>query len=87
MEGELALLSCDVQAYPRAHFTWWRRLNELELEPIDFGSESLGPRLIQLGNLLLFERLYRNQSGTYVCSAKNTAGEERLEQDLVIRGE
>jgi len=80
-EGELGLLSCNVQAFPRAQLHWFRRLGELESEQVEPGG-----RFAQVANLLLIRRLHRNDSGAYLCRAKNSAGEQRLELELRVRG-
>lgn len=40
----------------------------------------------QIGSLLLINNVQRNHSGIYVCQAINSAGEERLELELFVRG-
>lgn len=94
MEGELALLSCNVQTFSRAQISWFRRqhsaglnqqaisLNNVDSEPI----VSDYTKYVQLGNLLLINRVNRNDSGLYVCQVKNLMGEERLETELRVRG-
>lgn len=83
LEGELALLSCNVQAFSRYNkISWFRRLNELHSEPIESDLSKFG----QVSSLLLIKRVNRNDSGVYLCSVKNSAGEERLELELQVRG-
>lgn len=76
------MLACNVQAHPRARIQWLRRLNQLLDEPI----ESDHRKYLQVSGLLLINRLHRNDSGTYVCQASNSLGEERLELELLVRG-
>ena len=136
LEGEpLAVLVCQLQAFPRAQIRWFRRLpvqtgsgradeqlaaseqlGETEagaLEPVDLrltlaqslsgatGSATEGQqqrpeqtkqeavaKYSQVepgGHLLLVRRVGRNDSGRYVCVARNVAGEERFEQELQVR--
>lgn len=150
-EGELALLSCNMQSHPRAQFTWFKRLdvggdsgsrrgsdgggsggtgtgNGLESQEqqqllavatsgnlVQINSNLAGGsatitdaaaattmmssllngeqmetramnKYVQVANLLLINRLNRNDSGSYVCLAKNSAGEERQEIELLVRG-
>lgn len=101
-EGELAILACNMQANPRAQVSWFRRVNEIEGEPIYLDVSSNSPtssntnnhnynhnhnkRFVQVGNLLLIHRVSRNDSGPYVCHAKNAVGEGRLEMELMVRG-
>lgn len=79
-EGELALLACSIQSHPRPQFTWFKRQSS-ELRSI--GTSEGGSQ--QVGSLLLLRRVSRNDSGVYVCVAKNEAGEERAELELTVR--
>lgn len=81
-EGELSLLACNMQSFSRASISWFKRLNELESEAI----ETDHVKFAQIAGLLLINRVGRNDSGVYQCQVKNSAGEERLELDLVVKG-
>lgn len=76
------MLSCNVQAFSRAHISWFKRINELQSEPI----ETDNFKFVQLATLLLINNVNRNDSGIYLCSVKNPIGEERLEIELQVRG-
>lgn len=98
LEGELALLSCNVQAFSQAQISWFRRENaQSERSQLDMGGnvnilDSSEPlvsdrvKYAMLGNLLLINRVSRNDSGIYMCQVKNMIGEERLEMELRVRG-
>lgn len=77
------MLACNMHSLSRVQTSWLRRLNELEAEPV----RTEGDKYAQVGHLLLINRLNRNDSGTYICQAKNVLGEERLEMELSVRGE
>lgn len=95
-EGELVLLACHLQAFPRAQISWYKRFNELESVLISAstpGSADRGEdistkwnRFAQVANLLLIKQVERNDSGNYLCQAKNSIGEERAEMSLQVRG-
>lgn len=55
------------------------------LKPVDVDDPKTSG-FAQVSSLLLINRVHRNHSGSYVCQAKNTAGEERLELELLVRG-
>lgn len=93
MEGQLALLACNQQASPKAQVTWSKKVLDYTagatseiLQPIDV-SDPKTSGFAQVSGLLLINRVHRNHSGFYVCQANNSAGEERLEVELLVRGE
>ena len=87
-EGELALLACQLQAFPRAQISWSKRINELESFPLQIESRDAAGELryAQVANLLFIRRAQRNDSGSFLCLARNSAGEERAEVELQVRG-
>lgn len=99
-EGELALLSCNLQAYPKAQVVWFKKFNDLENELVIDGelsrtksgedgnndNNSNMVKYAQLSGLLLIGNVNRNDSGVYVCQVKNSIGEDRLELELLVKG-
>lgn len=84
VEGQLALLACPVQAWPRADFVWYLRGSDQQQQQMMRLDE--GAKYAQVANLLFVHKLNRSDSGTYVCVARNALGEERVELQLHVIG-
>ncbi|XP_023814399.1 hemicentin-1 [Oryzias latipes] len=69
IEGHMASLLCDVQAYPPPEITWTRDGQVLQF--------STGVHILPGGQMLQLPRARLEDAGQYVCTASNSAGQDQ----------
>ncbi|XP_030000348.1 hemicentin-1 [Sphaeramia orbicularis] len=69
IEGHMASLLCDVQAYPPPEITWTRDGQVLQF--------STGFHVLPGGQMLQLPRARLEDAGQYVCTATNSAGQDQ----------
>ncbi|KAM3610982.1 uncharacterized protein V6R79_011806 [Siganus canaliculatus] len=69
IEGHMASLLCDVQAYPPPEITWTRDGQVLHF--------SAGVHILPGGQMLQLPRARLEDAGQYVCTATNSAGQDQ----------
>ncbi|XP_056132043.1 hemicentin-1 [Lampris incognitus] len=69
IEGNMVSLLCDVQAYPPPEITWTRDGQVLQF--------STGIHILPGGQMLQLPRARVEDSGQYVCTATNSAGQDQ----------
>ncbi|KAL2092656.1 hypothetical protein ACEWY4_012454 [Coilia grayii] len=69
VEGHMASLLCDVQAYPPPDITWTRDGQLLQF--------STGIHILPGGQMLQLPRVRKEDAGQYVCTATNSAGQDQ----------
>lgn len=77
--GSATDLICAAQGFPPPTYRWWRDVNG-NLQELRPGSVLVRP----LQSVLQFPRVQTEDSGKYVCVARNSFGEDRREIDLVV---
>lgn len=74
-----AILNCSALAIPTADYSWLMDSQPLFVD---------GVRLLLENGSLVFNEIYRNDSGNYVCIASNLYGEIRSPPaELIVTGE
>ncbi|XP_074539194.1 B-cell receptor CD22-like [Halichoeres trimaculatus] len=71
VEGSSLNLTCSSDANPAANFTWYKKTEYPDLQPLEKGSQ------------LLFESIQSSESGDYYCEAENKLG-RRISEDLFV---
>ncbi|KAG8182020.1 hypothetical protein JTE90_013951 [Oedothorax gibbosus] len=75
-QGEMISLPCNVYAKPHAQIRWYRITSKSNQ------TEDLSRYMMYNGSLLIKPRF--EDSGTYICEAKNIAGEAKIEVYLNV---
>ncbi|CAN7984992.1 unnamed protein product, partial [Ixodes hexagonus] len=77
--GDPLRLACVAQGYPAPTYRWFRKDESLVL-PVGNG----GGRVRVFRGFLLIQSTVRQDAGTYVCAANNSAGEDRTQFEVVV---
>ena len=98
--GDIIELPCIVQANPWPTFTWFRinnhqlnyhrnsKFNDQQsssssLLPIMIGAK----KFIQIDSSLFIHDVSLLDNGLYVCIANNSLGQDRIETELIVKGQ
>uniref|UniRef100_T1JCP3 Down syndrome cell adhesion molecule-like protein Dscam2 n=1 Tax=Strigamia maritima TaxID=126957 RepID=T1JCP3_STRMM len=78
-EREMVVLACAAQGHPAPSYSWHHKVDSGQ--QVTAISES---RLHQVHGLLIIDHVQPEDAGTFVCSASNSLGTERIETSLIV---
>jgi len=81
VERSNAVLTCTAQGYSLPTYNWYKKKsNQSSFLPIN------DDRFIQVNGILVIQNVNINDNGVYMCHVNNSAGEEKAETRLIVRG-
>ncbi|XP_077560091.1 cell adhesion molecule Dscam1-like isoform X2 [Haemaphysalis longicornis] len=82
--GDPLRLACVAQGYPAPVYRWYRKKDSLTIPLGVSGGGSSSSRIRVYRGFLLIQSTVRQDGGTFVCVANNTAGEDRTLFEVIV---
>uniref|UniRef100_T1J817 Down syndrome cell adhesion molecule-like protein Dscam2 n=1 Tax=Strigamia maritima TaxID=126957 RepID=T1J817_STRMM len=79
VQGDAVLLPCAAQGFPLPSYSWFAKMNEVEVLPISTSS-----RILLMGGSLMLTSALILDAGTYICEVSNSMGVVRIETILTV---
>lgn len=81
VQGDIVEIPCAAQGYPVPRYSWYKYSgrNNSQLLPVYHDN-----RMTQLSGSLVIHQVTLDDSGKYVCLIINSAGEEKIEIQLIV---